>query len=163
MNKILSVTQITRLSVKLRQMKKRIVLVGGCFDLLHSGHIAFLKAAKSQGDTLIVLLESDSSIRKMKGEDRPINNQKTRAEILAVIEEVDFVIMLPELKKDLEYDNLVLMIKPAIIATTKGDSKRLHKERQAKLIKAIVVDAIERIPEKSTTKLVNTLSQDQQL
>ena len=61
----------------------KVVLVGGCFDLLHYGHIAFLKEAKKHGDYLIVLLESDENVRRLKGEGRPFHTQKQRKEMLA--------------------------------------------------------------------------------
>jgi len=76
--------------------KMKIVTVNGCFDLLHAGHIDLLKFAKSKGDVLIVLLNSDKSIRKLKGPTRPINNQVDREQILQAIRYVDEVIIFDE-------------------------------------------------------------------
>lgn len=72
------------------------VFTNGCFDILHRGHIYILKKAKSLGDVLIVGLNSDSSVRKLKGENRPILPQNDRAEILAALEMVDYVLIFRE-------------------------------------------------------------------
>ncbi len=74
-------------------MKK--VLVGGCFDLLHFGHIKFLEEAKKSGDYLVVALESDENVRRTKGETRPIHTQEQRKAMLESLTCVDEVIMLP--------------------------------------------------------------------
>jgi FAD synthetase len=159
MNKIIPVENITDISSKLHQKNKRIVLAGGCFDLLHIGHITFLEKAKTLGDILVVLLESDESIAHEKGKNRPINSQKDRAKILAALSNVDIIIPLKSTMTDQEYDALVFAIKPAIIATTSGDGNRHHKERQAKKIDAKVVDVIMPVSDKSTTKLVKLLDE----
>jgi len=74
----------------------KVVTVNGCFDLLHSGHLDLLKFAKAQGDRLIVLLNSDSSIKKLKGKDRPIFSQSDREKMLMAIRYVDEVIVFDE-------------------------------------------------------------------
>lgn len=138
--------------------KKR-VLVGGCFDILHIGHLTFLQAAKQHGDTLIVLLESDQTIAETKGPNRPINTQEDRAKILSALAIVDTVIMLKPQMTNYDYDDLIMTLKPAIIATTSGDRNRHHKERQAKLVAAHVIDVTEQISDKSTTKLIALLNE----
>lgn len=160
MDKILTIKQATSTSKKLRENGRRIVLAGGCFDILHIGHIDFLKKAKKCGDYLFVLLESDEKIKNIKGKDRPINTQKDRAEILSSLYFIDYVIMLPLFKTNQEYDNLILEIKPDIIATTKGDRQIVHKKRQANIINAKVIDVIENISNQSTTRLIRLLSED---
>ena len=157
MNKILTTDQAIRVSTQLSQQGKIIVLSGGCFDILHIGHIRFLKQAKEQGDVLLVMLEHDDAIKKRKGEHRPLNTQSDRAEILACLDMVDYVIILPAKTDDTFYNGLVNQLKPAIIATTAGDPTRAHKERQSKRIGAKVVDVIESITNKSTTKLISIL------
>ena len=72
------------------------VLTNGCFDLLHVGHIRCLKEAKSLGDLLIVGVNSDDSVRRLKGEGRPLMSQEERAEILAALEAVDYVVIFEE-------------------------------------------------------------------
>ena len=91
MNKILDLTELIRVRKKAKVQKKRIVFTNGCFDILHRGHIEYLKQAKSFGDILIVGLNSDSSVKNIKGKKRPIVNQKDRAEILSALSFVDYV------------------------------------------------------------------------
>ncbi len=79
-----------------RAQGKRIVFTNGCFDILHAGHVYYLKEARSLGDILIVGLNSDSSIRKIKGDDRPIIPQMDRAELLAALGCVDYVVIFDE-------------------------------------------------------------------
>lgn len=160
MKKNLSINQAIKKSEKLRREGKSIVLVGGCFDILHVGHIIFLEQARQAADVLIVLLESDQRIQQMKGEDRPMQTQQDRARILAALESVDYVIPLTLLANDEEYDKLILSIKPAIIATTKGDPLRHHKERQAKLTGAIVCDMVDRVQNQSTSRLTHLLGNE---
>lgn len=159
-NKILNIQQAINVARELRKQNKSIVLGGGCFDILHIGHINFLKKAKDFGDYLFVLLESDEKIKNIKGKNRPINTQKDRAEILSSLYFVDYVIILPLLKTDLEYDDLISKIKPDIIATTKGDKQIAHKKRQASIINAKVINVIENISNQSTTRLIRLLSED---
>lgn len=159
MNKILLTEDVNQLATYIQKQNKRIVLAGGCFDLLHIGHITFLEKAKALGDILIVMLESDKSIAASKGKNRPINSQNDRAKILAALAVVDTIILLNPQMKNQEYDSLVFAIKPAIIATTAGDSNRYHKERQAQKIDAQVVDVTMPISDKSTSKLVKLLDE----
>ena len=154
-DKIRQTTEIDKVSKNLHTDQKQIVLAGGCFDLLHIGHITFLEEAKKHGDVLIILLESDETITRTKGKNRPINSQVDRAKILAAIAAVDFVVCLTPHMTDKEYDALVFTIEPAIIATTKGDANTHHKERQAKQIGAEVIDVTLPISDKSTTKLIH--------
>ncbi|HEX8931867.1 MAG TPA: adenylyltransferase/cytidyltransferase family protein [Patescibacteria group bacterium] len=154
--KIVTIAQASKIAQEIRSKGQKIVLVGGCFDILHIGHIIFLQEAKKDGDTLIVLLESDERIKQLKGANRPINTQNDRAKILAHLDMIDYVIQLPPITN---YDLVVQKIKPAIIATTAGDNNRTHKERQAKSIGAEVVDVTSKISNQSTTRLINILNE----
>lgn len=138
----------------LHRQGKKIVLAGGCFDILHVGHVAFLEKAKGQGDVLVVLLESDEHIHKIKGANRPVNSLHDRAIVLEALRAVDIVVLLPTVMDNTTYDSLISLIKPAIIATTTGDPNRQHKERQAKQIGAVVIDVIDRLPAHSTSSVV---------
>lgn len=159
MTKIHSVQASIKLAKKLHSAGKKIVLAGGCFDLLHLGHIYFFEQAKKQGDFLLLLLESDETVRSLKGENRPIHTQKVRAKMLAALEAVDGVCLLPPLGTNKAYDELVLHLKPAIIATTKGDLFQKHKRRQAKLADGKVV-AIKKLMDHSTSMLAKHISQN---
>lgn len=141
-------------------VKKKIVVTGGCFDLLHIGHITLLENAKKEGDELVVFLESDVSIKKRKGIHRPIHTQEERAYMLAALEAVDVIILLPDEMLDADYDRLLQEIHPAVIAVTETDPSLSHKERQANLIGAKVVTVNKFIPNVSTTKLLSILSQE---
>ncbi|OGH09595.1 MAG: hypothetical protein A2152_03830 [Candidatus Levybacteria bacterium RBG_16_35_6] len=152
MNKINGIDKAEEISKKLRKGGKSIVLAGGCFDLLHIGHIRFLKEAKKYG-FLFILLESDESIGKLKGKKRPIIPVQERAEILSSISYVDYVIPLKGIKNNNDYNELVGKIKPDFIAITKGDLARSLKEKQAKDIGAKIIEVTDRIKDKSSSKL----------
>ena len=80
----------------LREAGEKVVFTNGCFDLLHAGHIAYLKEAKAQGDILIVGVNSDSSVRRLKGENRPVNSIETRSAMMSAIRFVDYVVVFEE-------------------------------------------------------------------
>ncbi len=80
-----------------RRAGKRIVTTNGCFDVLHVGHIRYLQQAKQQGDILIVAINSDDSVRAIKGDKRPLVSEDERAEVLAALECVDYVTIFSEL------------------------------------------------------------------
>lgn len=84
------------LLAKLRQEGKTIVTTNGCFDILHVGHVRYLEETKKFGDVLIVALNSDASVRRLKGEGRPINNENDRAEVLNALKSVDYVLLFDE-------------------------------------------------------------------
>lgn len=103
--------EIKTLSSKLHNQGKKIVFTNGCFDILHVGHVKYLEVAKSYGDVLILGLNADSSVRKLKGPTRPINTQDDRAYILASLESVDYVVIFEE---ETPYE-LIKLIKPHIL------------------------------------------------
>lgn len=90
---IKSQSEIVAITQRLKREGKRVVFTNGCFDILHVGHVKYLQEAKSYGDVLIVGLNSDSSVRELKGPTRPVNPQEDRAYILAALESVDYVVM----------------------------------------------------------------------
>ncbi|MHC4637760.1 MAG: D-glycero-beta-D-manno-heptose 1-phosphate adenylyltransferase, partial [Planctomycetota bacterium] len=94
-----------------RAQQNTIVFTNGCFDIVHRGHIEFLKFCKSQGDVLVLGLNSDSSVKTIKGPERPINNEKDRAAVLAALEVVDYITIFEEP----DPLNLIKSIKPNIL------------------------------------------------
>ncbi len=84
------------LRAKFSEDGKKVVFTNGCFDILHRGHAAYLEQAKSLGDFLVVGVNSDDSVRKLKGEGRPVNNENDRAYLLEMLKPVDFVIIFNE-------------------------------------------------------------------
>jgi D-glycero-beta-D-manno-heptose 1-phosphate adenylyltransferase len=96
-HKIVSRDELRRRVDQWRSTGKRIVLANGCFDVLHVGHVRYLRAAKALGDKLIVAVNADASVRQLKGEGRPAMPEDDRAELLAALEAVDAVVVFPEL------------------------------------------------------------------
>lgn len=137
---------------------QKIVLVGGCFDIVHLGHLRFLEKAKNKGEILMILLESDQNIKKSKGPQRPINNQKNRATFLTKLKMVDHIIRLPEMKSDQDYFELITKIKPAIIAISQGDQNTAKKLNQAKKIGAQLIEVTKLVKHQSTSKIVEVIS-----
>jgi len=124
-------------TIKRLSKGKKTVLIGGCFDILHYGHLTFLRRAKEKGDILIVALESDEFIRRIKNK-KPIHSQSRRAEILAHLDLVDLVVLLP-LFEEKDYFNMVQIIHPDIIALTIGDPHLKEKRNQANKVGAAIV------------------------
>lgn len=153
MNNILTIEQAIKLSQQLKTNNKKLVLAGGCFDILHFGHVTFLEKAAELGDILFVFVESDESIKITKGQSRPINMQIERAKIISALKAVNYVILLPFLKNDKEYDKLAKSLSPAIIVATKGDEQVEHKKRQAEMLNAQLI-YIEKFGNYTTTKTI---------
>jgi len=122
MNRIINIEKAVKLSKRFKKMGKTVILTGGCFDVIHLGHIKFLEAAKKTGDILFVFIESDENVRKIKGDQRPIHNQDERAHVLESIRFIDYVITIPFLKENDDYDKLVTRLNPSVIAITKGSN-----------------------------------------
>jgi len=95
-SKIKTVQELRPLLEILRAAGKKIVFTNGCFDIIHTGHTRYLAIARSFGDILVVAVNSDASVRTIKGDKRPINSQAERAETLAALESVDFVTIFDE-------------------------------------------------------------------
>lgn len=112
---------------------KKTVLVGGCFDLIHFGHLKFLEKAKEQGNFLIVALEPDEFIKKHKWK-LPIHRQSERAKILANLSMVDMIILLPFFVSGKDYFDLVKSVSPQVVAVTSGDPQIKNKKKQVEAI-----------------------------
>jgi len=117
-SKIVSLKTLLEIINDLRSKEKKIIFTNGCFDILHKGHIIYMKEAKKLGDILIVGMNSDDSARRLKGKDRPINNQESRAAVLSSLEFVDYVITF----KEATPFNLIKAIKPDVLVKG-GDYK----------------------------------------
>lgn len=135
MGEVVAVGQLAGFIGLLKKQNKKIVLVGGCFDVLHPGHVVFLEKAKKEGDILVVLLENDEKVRQLKGVTRPVHTQKQRAKVLCALRSVDIVVLLPFMKNMQDYDNLIGKIKPDVVAATLGDINT-HHQRIAKKVGA---------------------------
>ena len=109
--KIKSAAALVRAVSRLRAGKKRVVFTNGCFDILHVGHVAYLKRAKALGGILVVGLNSDSSVRALKGKFRPVNKEADRAIVLSALYFVDFVTIFAETTPE----KLIRAVKPDIL------------------------------------------------
>jgi rfaE bifunctional protein nucleotidyltransferase chain/domain len=94
--KILSLEQLVKKSQQWKAAGKKIAFTNGCFDILHAGHIYFLSQSAKEADYLIVGVNADSSVKKLKGKNRPVNNEQSRALVLAALQMVDAVIIFQE-------------------------------------------------------------------
>ena len=109
--KLLTIDSLTEKLERHRKRKETVVFTNGCFDVIHRGHIELLKFCKSQGDIVVVGLNSDNSVRAIKGPDRPINNQDDRVTVLAALGTVDYITVFDE-PDPLE---LIKKVKPDIL------------------------------------------------
>ncbi len=128
--KLKSREELPPLADQLRREGKRIVLANGCFDLLHVGHIRYLIGAKELGDVLVVGVNSDQSIRLLKGPPRPLFPQEERAEILAALACIDYLTIFPELT----VKDLLLALKPDIHA--KGTDYTVESVPEAVVVRS---------------------------
>ncbi len=157
MGEVITYKQLPTLVKRLKAIRKRIVLVGGIFDLIHRGHVEFLEAAKKEGDILIVALESDKKTREVKGRNRPINKQEDRAFVISRFNMVDYILTLPYFKKDKYYEKLVKTVQSDIIAVTKADSLIRLKRKYAEAVGGKLVQVVSRIKNYSTSKIEEKL------
>ena len=135
---------------KLRLSNKKIVFTNGCFDILHVGHSEYLKKAKKLGDILVVAVNSDKSIREIKGNSRPIINQNDRSQIISQLKSVDFVIIFDE-ETPL---SLIKYLKPDILV--KGGDYKGKDVVGSKFVKELVL--IDYIDGKSTSSIINKIN-----
>src|SRR3989338_8468806 len=153
--KIVNTQKAISLASKLKEKNQTIVLAGGCFDIIHIGHIKFIKHAKNYG-VLFLLLENDEKVRKLKGDQHPYFQQQERAKVLASIETIDYVVLLPEKMDDRDYEEIVTKIKPDIIAVTENDPLYDKKKMQAEKIegKIKVIPYIDTLSSSKIAKLL---------
>ncbi len=154
MGQIITDKDLNGVIKELRENKKTIVATNGCFDILHVGHVRYLKKAKALGDILIVAVNSDKSTRELKGPSRPINSQNDRMEILSSLTCVDYVILFDKISPV----DLLLEIKPDIYA--KGGDYTIESLPEAKAILSYggKVELIDFVDGKSTTNLINKIN-----
>lgn len=110
-SKLKSLPDLKLILRKLRAKNKKIVFTNGCFDIIHPGHVSYLAGARSLGDVLIVGLNSDTSVRRLKGSKRPVFRQKERADVLSALSAVDFIVIFSSLTPL----NLIRKIRPDVL------------------------------------------------
>lgn len=150
---LLSKDVISKVCEELRFQGKRIVFTNGCFDIIHSGHTFYLGEARKLGDVMIVGLNSDSSVRRLKGDTRPVNNQFDRQEVLSALKSVDYVVFFEE-DTPLE---LIKAVKPDFLV--KGGDYNNDTIVGADFVvqNGGKVVTIPLVPNKSTTNIINKM------
>ena len=136
---------------KLKDDGKTVVFTNGCFDILHAGHVRYLNQARALGDVLILGLNSDISVRSLKGDSRPINNEIDRAEVLSALKAIDYVVIFDEKTAE----NIVGEVKPDIYA--KGGDYSIDTLPEAKIVaehggKTVLLQLVDG---KSSTNIIN--------
>jgi rfaE bifunctional protein nucleotidyltransferase chain/domain len=145
----------TAAELRNRHSGQTIVFTNGCFDILHAGHVRYLAAAKQLGDILVVGLNGDASVRELKGEGRPMNSQEDRAEVMAALEAVDYVIIFGEKR----VDTLLRRVRPHIYAkggdytVSSLDSGEVAALREV----GAKIEILPLVPGKSTSKLIEAI------
>ena len=152
--KVITINEISEIKEQIRN--KKIVFTNGCFDILHIGHIKYLQQAAALGDVLIVGLNSDESVHRLKGADRPINTQWERAEMLCVLDFINYVVIFEE---DTPYQ-LIKTIRPDVLV--KGGDYNLEDIVGKDIVEAKggVVKVLPYIEGKSTTGMINKIKKD---
>jgi D-glycero-beta-D-manno-heptose 1-phosphate adenylyltransferase len=153
--KVLDMKELAQRTQALRRAGQIVVATNGCFDLLHLGHIRYLRAARARGDVLVVGINGDESVRQLKGAGRPLNNERERAEILAALECVDLVTTFHEVRAT----RFIEAAQPAVYVKG-GDytSDTLNSEERAVLEKiGAKIDIVPFIKGYSTSRLIEQL------
>tara|TARA_Y100000034_G_C6707529_1_gene312373 strand:- start:187 stop:681 length:495 start_codon:yes stop_codon:yes gene_type:complete len=151
MSKIKTRDEIKEIVEDLKQQGKKIVTTNGAFDILHTGHIKSFEEARKHGDLLIVGLNSDSSVKKYKSPDRPFNDQRERAGMLAALEHVDYVTIFDET----DPREILKVIKPHIHAKSKSGFKGIEKDVVEENGGEVIL--LEDVSGKSTTNLIKKI------
>ncbi len=147
--KLVSLESLLILLSEYRKQGKKIVFTNGCFDILHKGHVAYLQQARDLGDILIVGLNSDSSVKKIKGPDRPINNQEDRAFVLGGLAAINYLVIFAE---STPYE-ILSKIKPDILV--KGGDYKIEEVIGAEFAReTCLIDFVEGY---STTRIIHKL------
>lgn len=155
MGQVLRRENIAEFVRNLQKSGKTVVATNGCFDILHVGHVRYLQKTKSFADYSVVLLNSDKSVKSIKGDDRPINNENDRAEILCALTCVDYVVLFDE---DSPRD-LLDEIKPNVY--TKGADYTMETLPEADIMikNGTKVEFIDFVQGKSTTNVINKIKE----
>ena len=154
MGKVVNQNEIKKIVEELKSKKIKTVFTNGCFDILHVGHVRYLKESAKCGDILIVGLNSDASVKRLKGSSRPINSENDRAEVLAALGFVDYVVIFEEDTPE----NLLELIQPDIY--TKGADYTIETLPEAKVVLSYngKVEFINLVEGKSTTNIIKNIN-----
>lgn len=137
----------------LRAGGKKIVFTNGCFDILHAGHVRYLNRARSFGDCLVLGLNSDASVHRLKGDSRPVNSEADRAEVIGALRSVDYVVIFGEQTAE----DLIAKVKPAVYC--KGGDYTLDTLPEAKIVQSYggCVEFIDIVEGRSTSSMIEKI------
>ncbi len=137
----------------LRKGGQKVVFTNGCFDILHAGHVTYLEAAKAQGDVLVLGLNTDASVRRLKGPERTINSELDRAKVVGALKSVDYVVLFGEQTAEA----VIAEVKPDIYV--KGGDYTLDTLPEAKIVQSYggKVAFIDMVEGRSTTNIINKI------
>lgn len=140
----------------LRRGGQRIVFTNGCFDLLHAGHVRYLARARAFGDCLVLGLNTDASVRRLKGPSRPINREEDRAEVVGALKSVDYVVLFGEETAEA----LIAEVRPAVYV--KGGDYTLDTLPEAKIVQSYGgrVEFVDMVEGRSTTNVIERIRQE---
>jgi rfaE bifunctional protein nucleotidyltransferase chain/domain len=138
---------------QIKNNNRTIVFTNGCFDILHAGHVRYLELSKQKGDILILGLNSDASVRKLKGESRPVNNEIDRAIVLSALKSIDYIVIFDE---DTPFE-LIKEIMPDVL--TKGADYTIDNVVGADIVmqNGGKVELISFVDGKSTTNIISKM------
>ena len=153
--KIVKLATLKKRISELKKSGRKIAFTNGCFDILHYGHVSYLEAAKKKGRVLVVGLNSDSSVKKIKCPGRPVNSEMMRAYVLAALECVDFVTIFNE---DIPY-NLIKAVRPDVLI--KGADWKNKGVVGSDIVKSYGgrVELIKYVPKMSTTNIIKIIGE----
>ncbi len=137
----------------LRKGGQKIVFTNGCFDILHAGHVMYLEAAKAQGDVLVLGLNTDESVRRLKGPERPVNNELDRAKVVGALKAVDYVVFFGEQTAEA----VISEVKPDVYV--KGGDYTLETLPEAGIVQSYggKVAFIDMLEGRSTTNIIKKI------
>lgn len=155
MGRVLSLKNLVAIRKRLKKGRKRVVFTNGCFDILHRGHVEYLANAKSLGDVLIVAVNDDSSVKRIKGDGRPIVEEADRAHVVAALASVDYVCLFGE---DTPYEVIRALVPDVLV---KGADWPLDKVVGKDLVETAggTVKTIRFLPDRSTTRIIQKISE----
>lgn len=138
---------------QLRQQNKKVIFTNGCFDILHAGHVRYLESAKALGDCLVIGLNSDASVRALKGDSRPINSEEDRAEVLGALRAVDYVVVFG----DETAENLIAKVRPDIYV--KGGDYTVETLPEAKVVLGYggKIELVPLVTGRSSSNIINKI------
>lgn len=138
----------------LRKGGQKVVFTNGCFDILHAGHVTYLEKARSFGDCLVLGLNTDASVRRLKGPERPINNELDRAKVVGALKAVDYVVLFGEQTAE----HLISLVRPDVYV--KGGDYTLETLPEAKIVQSYggKVEFVQMVPGRSTTNIIKKIA-----